>query len=206
MAKRTALLPASDDEVRAQLHATLAKLVEPSTAKQVVSKLAKPFKRDVGEITNMLEEAVVRGVAHRYPKGKQVRYHADPADVVLAGAIESALGDRPKTWTDLKKVGTLKKAATWVVSKELDRVRDVLLKNGRLPRWPKVGPIKSERYAKRAASLEDPADYACHFVDKFRQDLKALAKALAKSGTTAEQLDEAARDLLGWKTDRSAWG
>jgi hypothetical protein len=198
MAKRQTVVLATDEEVGARLLEAVSRLVEPETAVQIRKRLPQSCQRDAKILDGLLTAMASSGGPHRYAKGKTVRYHAEPPDLPIGRAILADVGDRPLTWTELKKLPALKKAGKWVGTKELDRARDGLLRAGRIHKWPKLGPVKSVRFATRPASLEDPADFVGPLVDKFQIELKALARALAKGGATQVQVEQAAHRLLPW--------
>lgn len=198
MAQRQLVMPASDDEVRKQIPETLAKLAEPATANGVRGALPKSCQRDVKALIALLDEAAEAGDAYRLPKGKTVRYAARGAQALAAEALLATVDETPRDWTELKKRGRLKKAAGWVTTQVLDTAREGLIREGRVHKWPKVGPVKVERYATRPMVARDPADFVGPLVAKFQKDLNALAKALAKAGAKPADVEAAARQALGW--------
>lgn len=184
----------ADDELVGLIHRALEKAGGPLSASTLARQIPKPFKRDARALTAVLDDEAARGRLHRLVRGKSTSYGQEPAEAVARRELAGAVSDAPKTWSDLKKGAGLKAAAKWLTSKQLDALRDDLLREGRFYEWPKTGGKGAAvRYSTRPA---DPRAYLDKALAAFRKDLAKLAMTLAKAGVTPADVERAAREAL----------
>jgi hypothetical protein len=177
--------------VRPRLLEAVRAADEPISADEI--KQRKLVDAPAPLIATLLEELAAQGECRRYEplKKDQFRYWAgDPdayQDRLMLQVLEKGKGKTaaPLKWAELAKA--LKKSLKDVSEDELSQILQRLVDTGVAFKSLRFKPSEPDRYSAKPPDL----------VEHVREAFGELHKKFAKAGVSAEQVDQAARTLLG---------
>lgn len=184
----------TDAEVRDDLLGLVRKLEAPATVAAILKGQAKALGRPQAELAGLLQTLHASGAIHRYGTAKTPKYYQEPPEAIVGRSIVAAAsGVGPMSWAELKKRPVLKPDVKLVSASALNAIRDDLVRAGRIHRWPKLGTKGVERFS---TAPPDPSEYLGPLLDRFREQLKALAETFGSDRVTVDRLERAAGRVL----------
>lgn len=190
-AKEPVVLTAA--EIQAGLLGRVHQQDRPSTPATIVKGQEKALGQTRAELLEHLETLCKSGAIHRYGTAKSPKLFHEPPQEFLGRAIVGAAAAGPGTWTELKGRRVLKTDAKLVPAKQLEVIRDGLVKAARIYCWPKIEKRGQDRFS---TSPPDPTDYLEPLLKEFRKQLSELAGRLNSDSAAVDRLERAAGRVL----------
>lgn len=181
----------AESVVRPRLLEVVRAADEPITVDQI--KKLKTIDAPPDLLKTLLDDLVAEGECRRFEplKKDQVRYWAGDLEAYQGRLMLQVLtkgkgkAAAPMTWAELAK--PLKKSLNDVSEDELSKILQTLVDNGVAFKSLRFKPNEPERYSTK------PPDLVQHVREAFGE----LHKKFANAGISAEQVNQAARTVLG---------